>query len=171
MQNLVAEHGEAPLADFARAYPMLQSTPLRQRRRSTSTPRSTAPTSCSCTSGTTTRWCARIGAHRRDGGSYRLLFHDTHHRCVTEPAAMAAYDLRHYDGVLAFGEVIRDLYLRTRLGRRAWTWHEAADTRVFRPLPDAGRAKATSSGSATGATTSAPRSCTSSCSSRCRRSG
>jgi spore maturation protein CgeB len=48
---------------------------------------------------------------------------------------MAGYDLRFYDGVLAFGGVLRDLYLNRRWTRRAWTWHEAADTRVFRPRP------------------------------------
>jgi spore maturation protein CgeB len=81
----------------------------------------------------------RIGGHRArrgDGrGSYRLLFHDTHHRAVTDPAAMARYDLSHYDGVLAYGGVLRELYLLRGWARRAWTWHEAADTRVFRPLP------------------------------------
>jgi spore maturation protein CgeB len=49
---------------------------------------------------------------------------------------MAAYDLRHYDGVLAYGESIRQVYLREGWTRRAWTWHEAADTRVFRPRPE-----------------------------------
>jgi spore maturation protein CgeB len=76
---------------------------------------------------------ARIGAHRAWLGSYRLLFHDTHHRSVTDPSSMAAYDLRHYDGVLAFGDAIRDLYLSRGWTARAWTWHEAADTRVFYP--------------------------------------
>jgi spore maturation protein CgeB len=47
---------------------------------------------------------------------------------------MARYSLTHYDGVLAFGAVIRRLYLAHGWTRRAWTWHEAADTRVFRPL-------------------------------------
>jgi spore maturation protein CgeB len=47
---------------------------------------------------------------------------------------MARFDLRHYDGVLAFGEVVRGLYLDRGWCERAWTWHEAADTRVFRPL-------------------------------------
>jgi spore maturation protein CgeB len=83
---------------------------------------------------------ARIGAHRARRGSYRLLFHDTHHRSVTDPASMAAYDLRHYDGVLAFGDVIRDLYLARGWASRAWTWHEAADVRLFRPpVDDSGR--------------------------------
>jgi spore maturation protein CgeB len=43
---------------------------------------------------------------------------------------MAAYDLRHYDGVLAFGSIIRDRYLQKGWTQRAWTWHEAADTRL-----------------------------------------
>ena len=76
----------------------------------------------------------RIGRHRARHDHYRLLFHDTHHRSVTERDAMSAYDLEHYDGTLAFGQVIRDLYLREGWTRRAWTWHEAADTRVFRPI-------------------------------------
>jgi spore maturation protein CgeB len=76
----------------------------------------------------------RVGEHRTRS-RYQLLFHDTHHRAVTERASMAAYDLRHYDGVLAFGQVIRDLYLREGWARRAWTWHEAADTSVFYPHP------------------------------------
>jgi spore maturation protein CgeB len=78
---------------------------------------------------------ARIGRHHASaaGRRYVLLFHDTHHRSVSDPAAMAGYDLQHYDGVLAFGDVIRERYVAEGWGRRAWTWHEAADTRMFRP--------------------------------------
>jgi spore maturation protein CgeB len=75
----------------------------------------------------------RIGHHRRHGGAYRLLFHDTHHRAVTHPVAVSAYGLADYDGVLAAGPGIRDLYLRNDWAQRAWTWHAAADTRVFYP--------------------------------------
>src|SRR5699024_2392864 len=46
----------------------------------------------------------RIGEHRSAHNEYRLLFHDTHHRSVTDSQSMADYDLRHYDGVLAFGQ-------------------------------------------------------------------
>jgi spore maturation protein CgeB len=74
-----------------------------------------------------------IGEHRRRGGRYTLLFHDTHHRAATQPDAMQAYDLSGYDAVLAFGSVIRDIYLANAWASRAWAWHEAADTRVFRP--------------------------------------
>jgi len=78
---------------------------------------------------------ARIGAHRAARGGYVLLFHDTHHRSVSDRISMSRYDLSGYDGVLAFGEIIREIYLERGWTRRAWTWHEAADTRVFRPLP------------------------------------
>ena len=81
----------------------------------------------------------RIGEHRRcsesSGSGYRLLFHDTHHRAATASETMAAYRLEQYDGVLAFGNVVRDLYRAQGWAKRAWTWHEAADTRVFRPMP------------------------------------
>ncbi|GGF09046.1 CgeB family protein [Hymenobacter cavernae] len=73
-----------------------------------------------------------VGEHRTSH-NYQLLFHDTHHRAVTERESMAKYDLSHYDGVLAFGNVIRELYLREGWTQRAWTWHEAADTSVFYP--------------------------------------
>lgn len=73
----------------------------------------------------------RIGEHKR---GFQLLFHDTHHRSVTAPESMAAYDLSKYDGVLAFGNAIRDVYLRNGWADRVWTWHEAADVRLFRPL-------------------------------------
>ncbi|MFN7117441.1 MAG: glycosyltransferase [Saprospiraceae bacterium] len=75
-------------------------------------------------------------------GDYRkikdfiLLFHDTHHRSVTAPEEMRRYDLTHYDGVLAFGNVIRDLYLQNQWAKSAWTWHEAADTALFKPTKE-----------------------------------
>lgn len=77
----------------------------------------------------------RVGVHRlRQGGRYRLFFHDTHHRSFTEPWEMARYDLSGYDGLLAFGESVRSLYMERGWADRAWTWHEAADTRVFYPM-------------------------------------
>jgi spore maturation protein CgeB len=63
-----------------------------------------------------------------------LLFHDTHHRSVSDHAGLAACDLRHYDGVLAYGRVIRVRYLSEGWARQAWTWHEAADIEVFHPI-------------------------------------
>src|SRR3954468_13108358 len=79
---------------------------------------------------------ARIAAHRKHSGRYVLLFHDTHHRLVTEPDAIAAFDLDGFDGVLAFGEVLREAYRRRGWGRQVFTWHEAADTSLFSPRPE-----------------------------------
>ena len=77
---------------------------------------------------------ADIGRRRREGARFTLLFHDTHHRAVSDSAAMAALTLGDYDGVLAFGEALRERYLAQGWGDRVFTWHEAADTRLFRPL-------------------------------------
>jgi spore maturation protein CgeB len=76
-----------------------------------------------------------VGRRRARGGRFQLLFHDTHHRSVTDPEAIASYGVDDYDGVLAFGEVIRERYVARGWARRAWTWHEAADVRVFAPRP------------------------------------
>jgi spore maturation protein CgeB len=134
VQNLVAEHGHAPLEAFARAYPQLRSTEYTLDTLDLDTALADADLVL------VHEWSdhglvRRIGEHRHANGHYRLLFHDTHHRAVTDPDSMAAYDLRHYDGVLAFGSAIRDLYRRKGWCERAWTWHEAADPRVFHPIP------------------------------------
>ncbi|WP_085812302.1 CgeB family protein [Geoanaerobacter pelophilus] len=76
----------------------------------------------------------RVGEHRKSKGNYRLLFHDTHHRSVTDTKAMDAYDLSGFDGVLAYGGKIREIYLQNGWAERVWIWHEAADVRVFKPV-------------------------------------
>ena len=82
---------------------------------------------------------ARIAVHRRNTGRYLLLFHDTHHRMVTDPEAIARFDLDGFDGVLAFGEVLSQAYRRLGWGQQVFTWHEAADLSVFRPYPEISR--------------------------------
>ncbi len=68
---------------------------------------------------------------------FKLLFHDTHHRSVTDEKGIGDYDLSNYDGVLAFGNIIKELYLQNGWAKKAWTWHEAADTNIFKPLASA----------------------------------
>jgi spore maturation protein CgeB len=60
---------------------------------------------------------------------------------VSDPDAIRTFDLAGYDGVLAFGETLSEVYRRWGWGGRVFTWHEAADTRLFRPLasPAGGR--------------------------------
>lgn len=77
---------------------------------------------------------AHIGRLRRQMG-FLLFFHDTHHRAVSSAPEIAELTLRDYDGILAFGETLRERYLARGWGRQVFTWHEAADDRVFRPLP------------------------------------
>lgn len=79
---------------------------------------------------------AALGRMRSQGGAFTLLFHDTHHRAVTAPHELKQFDLDGFDGVLAFGEILRDIYLRNGWTRRAFTWHEAADTELYRPMPE-----------------------------------
>lgn len=74
---------------------------------------------------------AQIGERRIRGGRFCLLFHDTHHRAVTAPLEMEQLDLDGYDAVLAFGEVLREVYLKQGWSRRVFTWHEAADSALF----------------------------------------
>jgi spore maturation protein CgeB len=76
---------------------------------------------------------ARLGRIKRHGGRFTLLFHDTHHRAVSNETSIADLALQDYDAVLAFGEVLRQRYLRRGWGRQVFTWHEAADTRQFFP--------------------------------------
>jgi spore maturation protein CgeB len=79
---------------------------------------------------------AALGRARAAGAGFLLLFHDTHHRAASAPGEIERFDLDGYDAVLAFGEVLRQTYIARGWGRRAYTWHEAADTALFRPLPD-----------------------------------
>jgi spore maturation protein CgeB len=79
---------------------------------------------------------AALGRARAARARFLLLFHDTHHRAVSAPGEIERFDLDGYDAVLAFGEVLRQTYIARGWGRRAYTWHEAADTALFRPLPD-----------------------------------
>jgi spore maturation protein CgeB len=76
-----------------------------------------------------------IGRARTHGGRFRLLYHDTHHRSVTEPDEVEASGLSAYDGVLAAGEAACEAHRRRGWGRRVWSWHEAADANLFRPRP------------------------------------
>lgn len=131
--NLVAEYGEQAPAQTLSVYPDLEV--VRYHRRSLDLEKLTDRADLVIVH----EWSPpdlvrQIGDLRRRYRSFRLLFHDTHHRSVTDPTAMAAYDLRDYDGVLAFGESLRRVYLSGSRAERVWTWHEAADTRVFKPM-------------------------------------
>jgi spore maturation protein CgeB len=131
--NLLQEHGDTAIRDFHRALPHLRSTFY------DATSLDLDQTLDGAEAVIVHEWndpelVARIGRHRAQHKSYQLFFHDTHHRSVSDPDAMAAYDLAHFDAVLAYGNVIRDKYVANGWARQAWTWHEAACARQFRPI-------------------------------------
>ncbi|KQT53774.1 glycosyltransferase [Aureimonas sp. Leaf454] len=129
--NLVRDHGEAGLRPFRLHYPELSSHRFAM-------PFDVEAALDGADLVLVHEWnepglVASIGDARRGGGRFRLLFHDTHHRAVSEPQGIEAFDLSAYDGVLAFGETLADVYRRRGWEDRCFVWHEAADTRLFKP--------------------------------------
>lgn len=132
--RLIWEHGDEALAEFRAAFPTLR--PRLYDLAEVEVDRLVEDADLVLVHEWNEPWLVReVGRCRARRGGFRLLFHDTHHRSVTAPEEMERYDLTAYDGVLAYGSVIRDLYLERGWAARAWTWHEAADVRLFRPLP------------------------------------
>ncbi|MDB5697328.1 MAG: glycosyltransferase [Alphaproteobacteria bacterium] len=131
LQNLLADHGARGLEPYRRAYSELRS---RQFGAKAKLDRMVDGADLVIVH----EWndpalVAAIGALRVEGGAFTLLFHDTHHRAVSDPKAIRAFDLSGYDGVLAFGEALAEVYRRWGWGARVFVWHEAADVRLFRP--------------------------------------
>jgi spore maturation protein CgeB len=79
---------------------------------------------------------AHLGRLRARGAPWTLLLHDTHHRAVSAPHELDAFELDGYDGVLAFGAVLAETYRRRGWAEAVHVWHEAADARLFRPRPE-----------------------------------
>jgi spore maturation protein CgeB len=130
--NLLQEHGRKAVAEFHQYYPLLKS--IRYDPAKLSVDRALRGADLVIVHEWNEHSLVKAIGERRRSANFRLLFHDTHHRAVTDRDGMKAYDLSAYDGVLAFGSVIREIYSREGWAKRAWTWHEAADTRVFKPM-------------------------------------
>jgi spore maturation protein CgeB len=139
LENLLRDHGEAGLEPYRTAYPDLASARF--------TTRDPAELVDGADVVIVHEWndpalVAALGALRRRGGRFTLLFHDTHHRAVSDPDGIRAFDLDGYDGVLAFGEALAAVYRHWGWGDRVFVWHEAADVTLFQPpaleLPRAG---------------------------------
>ena len=132
LENLIKDHGEAGLSAYRAAYPELTS---RTFAPAIDLEQELGGVDAVIVHEWNEPWLvAAIGALRAGGARFTLLFHDTHHRAVSDPDAIRTFDLSGYDGVLAFGEALSEVYRRWGWGDRVWTWHEAADTRLFHPL-------------------------------------
>ncbi len=105
LANLLKDHGEEGLARISRA-------PIRSSSsRTYSRPEEGAAHAWGADLVIVHEWndpelVAAVGRLRARGGRFTLLFHDTHHRAVSAPHEMRAYDLNAYDGVLAFGATL-----------------------------------------------------------------
>ena len=131
LSNLIKDHGEEALDTFRSTYPELGS-------RTYSRAEEGAGEAWGADLVIVHEWndpelVAAVGRLRARGGRFTLLFHDTHHRAVSAPEEMCAYDLSAYDGVLAFGGALARVYERWGWGDRVFVWHEAADIRRFHP--------------------------------------
>ena len=131
LENLLQDGGEAALKPFIQNYPELQ------------------PKTYAADAGVAAlvrdadlvivhEWnepalVAALGALRHGGHPALFLFHDTHHRAVSTPEQIDAFDLRFYDGILAFGRTLAQAYEKRGWRDRVFVWHEAADTRLFKP--------------------------------------
>jgi spore maturation protein CgeB len=131
LTNLIADHGPDAIDAYREAYPELGSVCYPEE--ADLAPFVEGADLVIVHEWNSPRVVAALGRMRRDGGDFQLLFHDTHHRAVSAPHEMRAYDLDAYDGVLAFGAALAEVYRRWDWGGRVWTWHEAADVRRFHP--------------------------------------
>lgn len=136
LANLVEDAGAGPIVRFARAFPDIG---VENYDADDHDPARIREIIADADAVVVHEWTApavigRLALERRRRGDFVLLFHDTHHRAVSTPGAMASLNLAAFDGVLAFGESLRRIYACDLGVGRSWTFHEAADTRRFRPL-------------------------------------
>src|SRR5690606_25669764 len=133
-QNLLREQGPEALFRFRKIYPELEA-----RSYGASFDHEAALAAADLVivhEWTDPALVARIGRTRREAGGFTLLFHDTHHRAVSAERSIADLILSDYDGILAFGETLRQRYLAAGWSNQVFTWHEAADVSVFQPQPE-----------------------------------
>ena len=136
-QNLLETQGQSAIERFATDFPMLSS-----EQYGADFDHAAALADADVVlvhEWTEPRLVEEIGRLRREGAPFTLLFHDTHHRAVSAQQDIAGLVLQDYDGVLAFGETLRERYLQAGWGHQVFTWHEAADTALFRPMPEIAR--------------------------------
>lgn len=131
LMNLLRDHGEQGLAAFRAAYPELVCKTYKDN--AAVVERVTGADVVIVHEWNDPALVAALGTARKRGARYTLLFHDTHHRAVSEPAAMQQFDLSGYDAVLAFGETLAAVYRGWGWTNRVHVWHEAADVRHFHP--------------------------------------
>lgn len=131
-ENLEREHGQCAIRAFQKAFPKLTSTRYSLDRIDLEQWLDGVGVAI-VHEWNEARLISEIGRYRLRNPSFRVLFHDTHHRALTAEEELARFELANYDGVLAYGASLRERYERLGWGRQVHVWHEAADTRIFFP--------------------------------------
>ncbi|HJE26132.1 MAG TPA: glycosyltransferase [Methylorubrum populi] len=131
LDNLLRDRGPAGLDAYRQAYPELSSRTYGEEAEAIE--RAQGADLVIAHEWNAPGLIAGLGRARKNGRFGTLLFHDTHHRAVSAPEEMAGFDLSGYDGILAFGEALARVYRARGWDGHSFVWHEAADTRLFRP--------------------------------------
>jgi spore maturation protein CgeB len=128
---LLADQGQAALVAFATRFPALRSR--RYRPGEPNLERALAGADVVLVDEwTDPALVAAIGAHRATRGTYRLVFHDGHHRPLADRPGWDALELHCYDAALVGDAALADAYARgARRPHGVHVWPAAADLRVL----------------------------------------
>lgn len=129
--NLLRDHGEEPIFAFRKIFPQIDVATYETREQAEAL--ASDADVVIVHEWTEPALIAALGRRRARGAGFQLFFHDTYHRAVHNPDAARSVPIQNYDGVLACGESVAEVYRSFGWGSSAHVWHEAADTDLFRP--------------------------------------
>jgi spore maturation protein CgeB len=132
-QNLEIEYGVGPIAEFSKRFPAIPWRTYDLTRDSVEDLIGDADIVI-VHEWNTPDLVAKIGECRVRNRDFRVFFHDTHHRVITAAHEMRLNDLAAYDGILVYGQALKGAYQKLGWTSSVHVWHEAADTRVFKPM-------------------------------------
>jgi len=138
LSNLLRDHGPEPLREFDRRFPFIDRRSYylngRLTLRSWLSDLLSEVDVCLVHEWNANDLIKAIGETAARLGVVSL-FHDTHHRSLTEPDRVHELGLDAYSAVLAYGPTIADIYRVNTDGPAIELFHEGADIDLFHPLP------------------------------------
>lgn len=137
LSNLIKDHGPRPVQEFQRRFAFIDSRNYvlngRTHLYEWLTDTLSQVDACLVHEWNPTDLIRAIGEVASKLGVVSL-FHDTHHRALTEPARIRQLGLDRYSAVLAYGPAIAEIYRSAVSGPEVIVFHEGADVELFRPL-------------------------------------
>lgn len=138
ISNLVRDHGTEPIQQFERQFPFIEHQKYllngRAHLRDWLDDLLSQVDVCLVHEWNPNDLISTIGETAAQLGVV-ALFHDTHHRSLTEPDRIQQLGLDNYSAILAYGPTIADIYRANVKGPEVVVFHEGADTDLFLPLP------------------------------------